>query len=171
MKSQRGPFEEHLHGFPDRRRCEGCRAVLLDGVLFFPVTPFAADGTIDTGVLAEHLRRGLAAGPGGVFAACRTANSMPSHRRSTRRWSRPRSRRRTTGCRSSPGAGGPLPTAIPSPGWLGKAGHRPAPAAALRRPWSPASPVWRWFDAARDPACHKKRGPRKTPDRAARRAP
>ena len=42
---------------------------MLDGVLFFPVTPFAADGTVDAGVLAEHLRRGLAAGPGGVFAA------------------------------------------------------------------------------------------------------
>jgi 5-dehydro-4-deoxyglucarate dehydratase len=45
---------------------------VLDGVLFFPVTPFAADGAVDTGVLAEHLRRGLAAGPGGVFAACGT---------------------------------------------------------------------------------------------------
>jgi 5-dehydro-4-deoxyglucarate dehydratase len=44
---------------------------MLDGVLFFPVTPFAADG-VDTGVLAEHLRQGLAAGPGGVFAACGT---------------------------------------------------------------------------------------------------
>src|ERR1700733_9075537 len=45
---------------------------MLDGVLFFPVTPFAADGSVDTGVLAEHLRRGLAAGPGGIFAACGT---------------------------------------------------------------------------------------------------
>ncbi len=45
---------------------------MLDGVLFFPVTPFAADGAVDTGVLAEHLRQGLAAGPGGIFAACGT---------------------------------------------------------------------------------------------------
>ena len=45
---------------------------MLDGVLFFPVTPFTADDGLDTGVLAEHLRRGLAAGPGGVFAACGT---------------------------------------------------------------------------------------------------
>jgi 5-dehydro-4-deoxyglucarate dehydratase len=44
---------------------------MLDGVLFFPVTPFAADG-VDTGVLAEHLRQGLAAGPGGICAACGT---------------------------------------------------------------------------------------------------
>src|SRR5271166_2902153 len=45
---------------------------MLDGVLFFPVTPFAGDGTVDAGALAEHLRRGLAAGPGGVFVACGT---------------------------------------------------------------------------------------------------
>jgi 5-dehydro-4-deoxyglucarate dehydratase len=44
----------------------------LAGVLFFPVTPFTAVGAVDTGTLAEHLRRGLAAGPGGVFAACGT---------------------------------------------------------------------------------------------------
>ena len=42
---------------------------MLDGILFFPVTPFGADGTVDTGLLAEHLRRGLAHGPGGIFAA------------------------------------------------------------------------------------------------------
>src|ERR1700722_18561792 len=45
---------------------------MLDGVLFFPVTPFAADGTVDARGRAEPLRRGLAAGPGGVFAACGT---------------------------------------------------------------------------------------------------
>jgi 5-dehydro-4-deoxyglucarate dehydratase len=44
----------------------------LSGVLFFPVTPFTAAGAVDTESLAEHLRRGLAAGPGGVFAACGT---------------------------------------------------------------------------------------------------
>jgi len=45
---------------------------MLDGVLFFPVTPFARGGEVDHEVLAEHLRGGLAAGPGGVFAACGT---------------------------------------------------------------------------------------------------
>ena len=30
---------------------------MLDGVLFFPVTPFAADGAVDAGALAEHVRR------------------------------------------------------------------------------------------------------------------
>lgn len=45
---------------------------MLDGILFFPVTPFAVDGSVGTGIFAEHLRRGLASGPGGVFAACGT---------------------------------------------------------------------------------------------------
>lgn len=42
------------------------------GVLFFPVTPFAADGSVNLDLFAEHLRRGLASAPGGVFAACGT---------------------------------------------------------------------------------------------------
>lgn len=44
----------------------------LDGVLFFPVTPFAPDGTVDVGVLKEHISSRLPFGPGGVFAACGT---------------------------------------------------------------------------------------------------
>ncbi|WP_062348233.1 5-dehydro-4-deoxyglucarate dehydratase [Herbidospora yilanensis] len=44
----------------------------LSGVLFFPVTPFDADGRVAEGVLAEHVRGGLAHGPGAVFAACGT---------------------------------------------------------------------------------------------------
>ncbi len=44
----------------------------LSGVLFFPVTPFGADGGLALDVFAEHLRRGLDHGPGGVFAACGT---------------------------------------------------------------------------------------------------
>ncbi|HEY9522687.1 MAG TPA: 5-dehydro-4-deoxyglucarate dehydratase [Thermopolyspora sp.] len=44
----------------------------FSGVLFFPVTPFDADGQPSWDVLAEHLRRGLAHRPGGVFAACGT---------------------------------------------------------------------------------------------------
>jgi 5-dehydro-4-deoxyglucarate dehydratase len=45
---------------------------MLSGVLFFPVTPFTAGGEVDYEVLAEHVRRGVAAGPGGVFVACGT---------------------------------------------------------------------------------------------------
>ena len=44
----------------------------FDGVLFFPVTPFAPDGTVDVDVLKEHISSRLPFGPGGVFAACGT---------------------------------------------------------------------------------------------------
>ncbi|MFD1146259.1 5-dehydro-4-deoxyglucarate dehydratase [Saccharothrix hoggarensis] len=44
----------------------------LDGVLFFPVTPFRANGGLAEDVLAEHVERGVAAGAGGVFVACGT---------------------------------------------------------------------------------------------------
>ncbi|MET0132573.1 MAG: 5-dehydro-4-deoxyglucarate dehydratase [Kibdelosporangium sp.] len=44
----------------------------LDGVLFFPVTPFDATGRVAEDVLTEHVKHGVAAGPGGVFAACGT---------------------------------------------------------------------------------------------------
>ncbi|MFJ3621435.1 5-dehydro-4-deoxyglucarate dehydratase [Streptomyces iakyrus] len=42
------------------------------GVLFFPVTPFAADGSLDEKRLAQHIESGVAAGAGGVFVACGT---------------------------------------------------------------------------------------------------
>src|ERR1700684_3810425 len=45
---------------------------MLGGVLFFPVTPFTPGGEVDYDALAEHVRRGVAAGPGGVFVACGT---------------------------------------------------------------------------------------------------
>ncbi len=44
----------------------------LSGVLFFPVTPFAPNGEVDVAALAEHIQRGVASGPGAVFAACGT---------------------------------------------------------------------------------------------------
>ncbi len=44
----------------------------LDGVLFFPVTPFDAEGNIAYDVLAEHVKHGVSAGPGAVFVACGT---------------------------------------------------------------------------------------------------
>lgn len=45
---------------------------MFQGVLFFPVTPFASDDSVDLPILAEHVRRGVAAGAGGVFVACGT---------------------------------------------------------------------------------------------------
>lgn len=44
----------------------------LDGVLFFPVTPFTESGEVNLETLAEHIARGVDAGPGGVFVACGT---------------------------------------------------------------------------------------------------
>jgi 5-dehydro-4-deoxyglucarate dehydratase len=45
---------------------------MLDGVLFFPVTPFTESGEVDLTKLAKHIGKGVDAGPGGVFIACGT---------------------------------------------------------------------------------------------------
>jgi 5-dehydro-4-deoxyglucarate dehydratase len=85
---------------------------MLDGILFFPVTPFDADGTVDTGVLAEHLRRGLAHGPGGIFAAGGTGEFhalAPEEYESVVRTAVKEAGGRVP---VFAGAGGPLPTAI-----------------------------------------------------------
>jgi 5-dehydro-4-deoxyglucarate dehydratase len=50
----------------------GVTLAQLSGVLFFPVTPFSADGALQLTVLRKHLEDGMASGPGGVFAACGT---------------------------------------------------------------------------------------------------
>lgn len=44
----------------------------FDGVLFFPVTPFTAQDTVDVDALKEHVASRLPFGPGGVFPACGT---------------------------------------------------------------------------------------------------
>lgn len=44
----------------------------LEGVLFFPVTPFGPDGRVAVDVLAQHIADRLPHGPGAVFAACGT---------------------------------------------------------------------------------------------------
>ncbi|MFJ3670602.1 5-dehydro-4-deoxyglucarate dehydratase [Streptomyces sp. NPDC090106] len=44
----------------------------FQGVLFFPVTPFTADGSLDEERLARHIESGVTAGAGGVFVACGT---------------------------------------------------------------------------------------------------
>lgn len=44
----------------------------FQGVLFFPVTPFGADGSLDEERLDQHIESGVAAGAGGVFVACGT---------------------------------------------------------------------------------------------------
>jgi len=44
----------------------------LQGVLFFPVTPFDPAGVLNLPTLARHIESCVAAGPGAVFAACGT---------------------------------------------------------------------------------------------------
>lgn len=44
----------------------------MNGVLFFPVTPFDASDELNVGVFEEHLSRALAYSPGAVFPACGT---------------------------------------------------------------------------------------------------
>jgi 5-dehydro-4-deoxyglucarate dehydratase len=45
---------------------------VLQGILFFPVTPFGVDGSVDVSKLSDHLKAGIESGPGGVFVACGT---------------------------------------------------------------------------------------------------
>ncbi|MGW0467236.1 5-dehydro-4-deoxyglucarate dehydratase [Streptomyces sp. NPDC003027] len=44
----------------------------LDGLLFFPVTAFGPDGTVDLDLFRAHVRAGVEAGAGAVFACCGT---------------------------------------------------------------------------------------------------
>ncbi|MFB9471991.1 5-dehydro-4-deoxyglucarate dehydratase [Nonomuraea salmonea] len=83
----------------------------LDGVLFFPVTPFGQDGGLAEPVLARHVAAGVAAGAGGVFAACGTGefNALDPAE-----YTRVVSTAVTATAGRVPvfaGAGGPLPTA------------------------------------------------------------
>ncbi|WND40534.1 5-dehydro-4-deoxyglucarate dehydratase [Streptomyces sp. BB1-1-1] len=48
------------------------KALMLEGVLFFPVTPFTATGDVDLDALRRHIAARVDAGPGGVFVACGT---------------------------------------------------------------------------------------------------
>ncbi|WP_369383681.1 5-dehydro-4-deoxyglucarate dehydratase [Streptomyces sp. cg36] len=47
-------------------------AARLDGLLFFPVTPFRPDGTLDLDAFRAHVAGGIEAGAGAVFACCGT---------------------------------------------------------------------------------------------------
>ncbi|KUH37534.1 MULTISPECIES: 5-dehydro-4-deoxyglucarate dehydratase [Streptomyces] len=44
----------------------------LDGLLFFPVTAYGPDGALDLDVFRAHVRAGVEAGAGAVFACCGT---------------------------------------------------------------------------------------------------
>ena len=45
---------------------------MLDGILFFPITPFTPAGDIDHPALAAHIASAIDSRPGGVFVACGT---------------------------------------------------------------------------------------------------
>lgn len=47
-------------------------ATRLDGLLFFPVTAFGPDGSLDLDVFRAHVRQGIDAGAAAVFACCGT---------------------------------------------------------------------------------------------------
>jgi 5-dehydro-4-deoxyglucarate dehydratase len=86
--------------------------MLTQGVLFFPVTPFAADGSLDESLLERHVVEALSHGPGAVFAACGAgelhALSIEEHARVARRSVKAVNGRRPVYV----GAGGPLPAAV-----------------------------------------------------------
>ena len=44
----------------------------MDGLLFFPVTPFGSDGEVDVHAYRRHLHARLDAGPAAIFACCGT---------------------------------------------------------------------------------------------------
>ncbi|MEU5976706.1 5-dehydro-4-deoxyglucarate dehydratase [Streptomyces sp. NPDC047315] len=48
------------------------RLTRVQGPLFFPVTAYGPDGTLDLDVYRTHVRRGVAAGAAAVFACCGT---------------------------------------------------------------------------------------------------
>jgi 5-dehydro-4-deoxyglucarate dehydratase len=48
------------------------RLSIPSGPLFFPVTAYGADGTVDIDVYRAHVRRGVEAGAAAVFAVCGT---------------------------------------------------------------------------------------------------
>ena len=46
--------------------------IAFDGILFFPVTPFATNDTVDLELVEQHVATGLAHGAGGIFPSCGT---------------------------------------------------------------------------------------------------
>ncbi|WAU83755.1 5-dehydro-4-deoxyglucarate dehydratase [Streptomyces sp. Qhu-G9] len=94
----------------------------FQGVLFFPVTPFDANGSIDEDRLAQHIEAGVAAGAGGVFVACGTGEFHALSPAETERATRVAV---TTTAGRVPvlaAAGGPLPVAADQASRIQRAG-------------------------------------------------
>ncbi|WP_329061470.1 5-dehydro-4-deoxyglucarate dehydratase [Streptomyces sp. NBC_01429] len=85
---------------------------MLDGVLFFPVTPFAPDGALAPEALRAHVRAGVAAGAGAVFPACGTGEFhalSPDEHTEVVRYAVEAAEGKVP---VYAGVGGPLPTAV-----------------------------------------------------------
>jgi 5-dehydro-4-deoxyglucarate dehydratase len=94
----------------------------FQGVLFFPVTPFDADGSLAEERLAQHIEAGVAAGAGGVFVACGTGEF---HALSPAEIERAARVAVTTTAGRVPvlaAAGGPLPVAVDQAARIERAG-------------------------------------------------
>jgi 5-dehydro-4-deoxyglucarate dehydratase len=87
-------------------------AMKFDGVLFFPVTPFHADGGVDEDALAAHVAQGVEAGAGGVFAGCGTGEFHALSLEELAACTRIAVASAAGRAPVFVGAGGPLPTAL-----------------------------------------------------------
>ncbi|WBB63133.1 5-dehydro-4-deoxyglucarate dehydratase [Streptomyces sp. WMMC500] len=109
----------------------------LDGLLFFPLTPFDAAGAVHEDALARHVADGVARGAGAVFAACGTgefhALDGAEHRRVVRTAVAAAAGRVPVFA----GAGGPLPHAVACARAAAEAG---ADAVLLMPPYLVAAP-------------------------------
>jgi len=105
----------------------------LKGVLFFPVTPFGADGRLAEEMLARHVDQGVAKGAGGVFAACGTGEFHALDADEYERVVRVAVETTRAGSRSSPGPAAPCRTPASAPGGR----PRPAPTGC-----SSCRPTW-----------------------------
>ncbi|BAL91207.1 putative 5-dehydro-4-deoxyglucarate dehydratase [Actinoplanes missouriensis 431] len=92
------------------------------GVLFFPVTPFGADGGLDVSLLAEHVTRGVEAGAGAVFAGCGTGEFHALDRDEIQTVARTAVAATRNTVPVYAGAGGPLPVAVEQVRQLAEAG-------------------------------------------------
>lgn len=84
----------------------------LDGVLFFPVSPFDEAGQLASTVLEQHVAQGLSHEPGGVFVACGTGEM---HALDATEFARAVKVATSTVAGATPvcaGVGGPLPVAV-----------------------------------------------------------
>lgn len=125
-------------------------SLAFSGVLFFPVTPFGRDGSIDVDVARRHIATGLANGAGGVFPACGTGEFHALSVDESATMTRLAVEEAAGAVPVVPGAGGPLPHAVALATRAAEAG---ADALLLLPPYlvsGPASGLERYVHAVAD---------------------